>query len=473
MFLFRLVASFSLLVAVAKASNKQPKSLNVKVFTPKNAGQHVNTTVTTTNTTVTSDAVVSFTAQEGAYELEEQVFSEKNTNNCPPPSPFKIASVPAQSNLPWWVENKENEPAYLEETQRILAQIDQLAVAPKKVEKGKESEESEDEEDYEEEIDEEEDESSLDENNSSLPLWWMKHKEITDYDSEPFAEGSFGFVYHATLKGKRKAAIKVVKVDLLTPRGLRQKEALLREIEIQKKLKSKWTVKLYFEMEHREGDLLQFAMFMEDGGMALDDIYEFGNVKKINNDNESRVARASFYLASIYKGLAVCHKNKFLHRDLALKNVLVNRKGQVKLCDFGLSVKMDKNGLANGYVGTLSYMSPKILHHGNKSYGVDADFYALGVCLFVIDQMEDPFADIDEEEVVEVVEEWHAKGNRLWKNLDYQSTDMKIVNAIRVLCDVDGATKKAVKSLALFDIKYKKNSFKPPKSVLEDIENHY
>ena len=38
------------------------------------------------------------------------------------------------------------------------------------------------------------------------------------------------------------------------------------------------------------------------------------------------------------KGIAHIHKNRILHRDLTPKNILINREGQLKLADFGLSM---------------------------------------------------------------------------------------------------------------------------------------
>jgi serine/threonine protein kinase len=39
----------------------------------------------------------------------------------------------------------------------------------------------------------------------------------------------------------------------------------------------------------------------------------------------------------VLDALAFCKKQRVLHRDVKPRNVLVNKKGQVKLCDFGVS----------------------------------------------------------------------------------------------------------------------------------------
>ena len=39
----------------------------------------------------------------------------------------------------------------------------------------------------------------------------------------------------------------------------------------------------------------------------------------------------------LLKGIAFCHENQVLHRDLKPQNLLINRKGELKLGDFGLA----------------------------------------------------------------------------------------------------------------------------------------
>lgn len=43
------------------------------------------------------------------------------------------------------------------------------------------------------------------------------------------------------------------------------------------------------------------------------------------------------YLSQLLEGLAFCHANRVLHRDIKGANLLINNKGQLKLADFGLA----------------------------------------------------------------------------------------------------------------------------------------
>ena len=46
----------------------------------------------------------------------------------------------------------------------------------------------------------------------------------------------------------------------------------------------------------------------------------------------------------------------FVHADVKPSNILVNSRGEIKMCDFGVSGQLI-DSMANSFVGTRSYMS--------------------------------------------------------------------------------------------------------------------
>jgi hypothetical protein len=68
------------------------------------------------------------------------------------------------------------------------------------------------------------------------------------------------------------------------------------------------------------------------------------------------------YLNEICRGLALVHGQGAVHRDLKPDNVLLDRRGRVRLIDFGLAAFADRGlGFVPGSMGTFTYMAPETL----------------------------------------------------------------------------------------------------------------
>lgn len=106
------------------------------------------------------------------------------------------------------------------------------------------------------------------------------------------------------------------------------------------------------------------------------------------------------FMYQLLKGTAFCHENRVLHRDLKPQNLLINRKGELKLGDFGLArafgvpVNTFSNEVyAPSYIPmavivltpflevvTLWYRAPDVLL-GSRTYNTSIDVWSCG-CIF-------------------------------------------------------------------------------------------
>jgi serine/threonine protein kinase/photosystem II stability/assembly factor-like uncharacterized protein len=96
------------------------------------------------------------------------------------------------------------------------------------------------------------------------------------------------------------------------------------------------------------------------------------------------------YGTQIADALAHAHDRGIVHRDLKGSNVMVTPEGRVKVLDFGLATRLDReeiseltlsyDSLESKLVGTLPYMAPEVLR-GQKADHL-SDLWSLGVLLY-------------------------------------------------------------------------------------------
>ena len=106
-------------------------------------------------------------------------------------------------------------------------------------------------------------------------------------------------------------------------------------------------------------------------------------------------------LATITKqlllGLKYMHENGYVHRDIKADNILVNDKGIIKLCDFGISNKIyddvtHKKIYRHTFTGTLNWLSPEIAN--NEKYDEKTDIWSLGVTLLQLYNGKPPLCNL-------------------------------------------------------------------------------
>lgn len=88
-------------------------------------------------------------------------------------------------------------------------------------------------------------------------------------------------------------------------------------------------------------------------------------------------------------GIDYLHKKNILHRDLKPENLLMDKEGNIKLCDFGWAAEANIRESRLSYCGTVDYMAPEMLN--NEPHDYSLDIWCLGVLLFEILHGHAPF----------------------------------------------------------------------------------
>ncbi|WP_372368921.1 MFS transporter [Candidatus Uabimicrobium sp. HlEnr_7] len=94
-------------------------------------------------------------------------------------------------------------------------------------------------------------------------------------------------------------------------------------------------------------------------------------------------------LLAVCNAVAYAHKNKIIHRDLKLENIMIGEFGEIFVMDWGLAVNFGENkhdhimhtSQVQSPAGTPVYMAPELANGEGEKQGPWTDVYLLGACL--------------------------------------------------------------------------------------------
>nr|CAB3229426.1 cyclin-dependent-like kinase 5 [Phallusia mammillata] len=185
---------------------------------------------------------------------------------------------------------------------------------------------------------------------------------------EKIGEGTYGTVFKA--KNRETGEVVALKRVQLDDDDEGVPSSALREICILKELKHRNVVRLHDVLHSERKMTLVFEYCEQDLKKYFD---------SCGGDIDASTVQSFMY--QLLKGLAFCHQQNILHRDLKPQNLLINKHGELKLADFGLARSF---GIPvrcySAEVVTLWYRPPDVLF-GAKLYTTTIDTWSAG-CIF-------------------------------------------------------------------------------------------
>ena len=142
--------------------------------------------------------------------------------------------------------------------------------------------------------------------------------------TEKIGEGTYGIVYKAIDKlTNQQVALKKIRLDH-EDEGI--PSTAIREISLLKELDHPNVCPLKNLIYSESRLWLIFDFLDKDLKMYMDGF---------NQPLPKQTVKSFTY--QMIKGVAECHARRIVHRDMKPQNLLINKKGCLKLCDFGLA----------------------------------------------------------------------------------------------------------------------------------------
>ncbi|CAG9864407.1 unnamed protein product [Phyllotreta striolata] len=201
--------------------------------------------------------------------------------------------------------------------------------------------------------------------NGEKRVWSLNSFDI----GRPLGKGKFGNVYLA----REKTSKFVVALKVLFKRAVKENKIehqVTREIEIQCSLKHPNILRMfgYFHDESRIYMILEYAP----KGAVYAKLLSSPN-KRFSEET------AGAYIGQVADALQYCHSRNIIHRDIKPENLLLGVNEEIKIADFGWSVR-NQSDRRTTLCGTLDYLSPEMIL--GETYDEKVDLWSLGVLCF-------------------------------------------------------------------------------------------
>jgi tetratricopeptide (TPR) repeat protein len=196
---------------------------------------------------------------------------------------------------------------------------------------------------------------------------------------EKLGEGGFGAVYKAMDQNlQRPVALKVMLQSLTSNQEFVQK--FIREAITAAQLNHPNIVAIHKVGRDEKRGIHYLIMELLDGRTLQAMIEDKGVLKP---------EEAAPIILQAAEALAAAHEKKIVHRDIKPENIMVDKRGVVKIMDFGLAKVVQPDMKSTKVMGTPHYMSPEQFE--GKQVDGRTDIYSLGVTFYYMLSKQRPY----------------------------------------------------------------------------------